>query len=82
MSISRETPERRRGQEEERELCYRENIKMEKSFLVSYRKGWNVGKKSYGNNTRQDFELCNYFVENKLFIKHFFFLDKNAKNSL
>lgn len=55
---------------------------MEKSFLVSYRKGWNVGKKSYGNNTRQDFELCNYFVENELFIKHFFFLDKNAKNSL
>ena len=25
------------------------------------------------------FVLCNYCVENKLFIKHFFFLDKNAK---
>ena len=55
---------------------------MEKSFLVSYRKGRNVGKKSYGNNTSQVFDLCNYCVENELFIKHFFFLDKNAKNSL
>ena len=52
---------------------------MEKSFRISYRKGRNVGEKSYGNNTGQVFDLCNYCVENELFIKHFFFLDKNAK---
>ena len=52
---------------------------MEKSFRISYRKSRNVGGKSYGNNTGQVFVLCNYCVENELFIKHFFFLAKNTK---